>query len=273
MGEMAVFPAKERKWREIRVSIVVFADCYCVPPCQKGLPAIQSLLRPGPCASFRRQLSIIDKVATFMDLAYPKHVSKEAINRLPLKRYHGVIHLVREDSEVPEALAALEKESVLGFDTESRPSFQKGVSYPPTILQFAAEKAVYLFQLRHLEGLGLFAPLLGNAAVLKVGVALHEDLRRLKAVEDFDEAGFIELGDISQRLGIVNTGLRALAAIFLGCRISKGAQVSNWNKPDLTEAQITYAATDAWACREIYYAMQAKGLLEAGESPDQQAAG
>lgn len=160
------------------------------------------------------------------------------------------------------AVADLETEPVLGFDTESRPSFRPGQSYPVAIVQLAKRDRVYLFQVLRFDSPGPLQRIYENAGILKVGVALHEDIRRLRASHDFDARGFFELSRITQKeLEIENTGLRALVALLLGVRVSKGAQVSNWSNPNLTEAQIRYAATDAWVSRQLYIYLQAHGLL------------
>lgn len=194
------------------------------------------------------------------DPAVETRVTKEDVNALPLQSYDGPITLVRSATDVDEAVESLRHETVLGFDTESRPSFRKGQNFPPCLLQFAGEERVWLFQLRHLEGMDWIRPIFENPGIRKVGVALHEDLRRLQGMYNFETRGFVELGAITQQLGIVNTGLRSLAAIFLHFRVSKGVQVSNWNRSELSEAQIKYAATDAWVSREIYLKLQEKEL-------------
>lgn len=186
---------------------------------------------------------------------------------MPLQRYEGEIQVVRRDEDVEAALEALRQEPVLGFDTESRPSFKKGVSYPPALMQFAGENRAYLFQLRLLSSPARLCELLAAETPLKVGVALHEDMRRLAELCEFQPRGVIELGDFSRKLGIVNTGLRSLAGIFLKIRISKSSQVSNWNRKELSESQIRYAATDAWVCLQIYKRLHDLGLASEFSRP------
>jgi ribonuclease D len=179
-------------------------------------------------------------------------ISRDEINRLPLFRYEGQIQLIQTDSQVAAAVSELRRERVLGFDIETRPTFQKGESYPPALLQLAGSSAVYVFQLLQLQDLTWFKDLFSDAQILKAGVSLNHDIRKLKARQDFQEAGFVELSTLSDAAGIKNNGLRGLAAILLGLRISKGAQRSNWSRPDLTREQVLYAATDAFISREIY---------------------
>ena len=179
-------------------------------------------------------------------------ISRDDINKLPLFRYEGKIHLIQNDLEVAAAVSELRRERVLGFDIETRPSFQKGESYPPALLQLAGGSAVYVFQLLKLQDLKWFVDLFSDANIIKAGVSLDHDIRKLKERQDFQVAGFVELSTLSDAAGIRNNGLRGLAAILLGLRISKGSQRSNWSRPDLSREQIAYAATDAYISREIY---------------------
>lgn len=184
-------------------------------------------------------------------------ISKEEINTLPRVSYEGQIHVVDSDDLVNAAVHALEKEKVLGFDTETRPAFKAGEYYPPALVQLASSTGVYVFQLRHIADHRALASLLADKRVLKAGVAVRDDLINLDKVFTFKPAGFVELAEMRARLGIKNAGLRGLAALLLGYRISKHAKISRWDAPKLTHEQLVYAATDAWACREIYFALQA----------------
>ncbi|MFA5258028.1 MAG: 3'-5' exonuclease [Opitutales bacterium] len=192
----------------------------------------------------------------------PTTISKEVINVLPLSRYDGPIELVSTPGQMHVAVAALKKESILGFDTETRPSFKRGKGYPPALLQLGGAEKVYLFQLLKLEDLSPVLEILSDPDIVKVGVAIRDDVRKLREQKDFIPGGFVELADITQKADVVNTGLRSLAGIFLGVRISKGAQVSNWSRDHLTDAQTVYAATDAWISREIYMKLLDIGLVD-----------
>jgi ribonuclease D len=179
-------------------------------------------------------------------------ITKAEINDLPLFRYEGPIHLISDGDEARRAVKILKKEPVLGFDTESRPSFRKGDHYLPSLVQFASRTEVYLFQIGQFDGIEALSPLLSSKSVAKVGVALHDDVRRLKEIAPYKDRGFVEVATMTKQLGITNTGLRSLAGILLGFRISKGAQVSNWARTKLTRSQLIYAATDAWVSRMLY---------------------
>ncbi len=190
-----------------------------------------------------------------------RSISREDLANLTVNRYHGPVHLVSTSHELAQALADIRQERVTGFDTETRPAFRKGEVYLPCLAQVATARAVYLFPLRHTEMFPALTELLTEARLAKAGVALADDLRSLKKLFPFTEKHIVDLGLAARRCGLEQTGVRNLAAIFLGFRIPKGARTSNWAAPRLTEAQVTYAATDAWVCRELYLRMESLGLL------------
>ncbi len=190
-------------------------------------------------------------------------ISREEMANLPIRRYEGEVCLVTTARDLDRALADIRLESVVGFDTETRPAFKKGESHPPCLVQAATARAVYLFQLRQLDVFQVLAELLAEPRIVKVGVALANDLRPLKLLFPFIERNVLDLGVVARRSSLSQTGLRNLAGIFLGFRIPKGARTSNWAAPRLTAAQITYAATDAWACRELFLKFESLGLLQA----------
>lgn len=189
-------------------------------------------------------------------------ISKDEINSLPIERYQGKVHLVTSRRQVKPAVRRLKQESILGFDTETRPSFRKGDSYLPSLVQLAGEKAVYIF---HLECIGFpdeLKEILSTPDIVKVGVALDYDVKKLRQLSDFEPGGFKGMEPLAREVGIRNQGLRGLAAIALGIRIAKGAQCSNWSRKELSKSQIDYAATDAWVSREIYLALQRRRTQE-----------
>jgi ribonuclease D len=138
------------------------------------------------------------------------------------------------------------------------------------LVQLAGESGVYLAQLKKIGDLGLLGALFADARVIKAGVAIAGDIAKLHEVMPFEPAGFVELGRMAANKGIPASGVRTLAANLLGLRISKGAQCSNWDRNELTPAQIQYAATDAWVCREIYLFLEQHGhgpVKRAGGKP------
>jgi ribonuclease D len=181
-----------------------------------------------------------------------RKISKAEINELPLIAWEGEIQILESAEEMEAAASILANESHLGFDTETRPSFKKGDYYPPALIQLATEHCVYLFRISETETFDPLLPILESPDILKTGVAIKDDVKELRAMEDFTPNGFVEIADITVKLGYENRGLRALAGLLLQGRISKAAQVTNWARPKLDNKQVRYAATDAWISREIY---------------------
>ena len=188
-------------------------------------------------------------------------ISREDLAELPIRRYEGKVILVATPEELEEAQTDLRQETVVGLDTETRPAFKKGESHLPALVQVATGRAVYLFQLRRTETHPVLAKLLSDPRIIKAGISLKDDLRALKQVFDFAEDNMLDLGTVARSAGFGQTGVRNLAGILLGFRIPKGTKTSNWAARELSEAQITYAATDAWACRELYLRFRSLGLL------------
>jgi ribonuclease D len=185
-----------------------------------------------------------------------QRLTKDEINACPLMRWTGPIQVIRTPEALAGAVGQLATETVLGFDTETRPSFCKGESHRPALLQLAGENEVFIFQLRHM-GLPLpLRDLLATPGIVKAGVAPAYDLKELQKLGPFEPAGFTDLSKLAKRAGFQNHGLRGLAAALLGRRIAKGAQTSNWAQGTLTPAQIQYAATDAWVGRKLYCCLQ-----------------
>jgi ribonuclease D len=191
---------------------------------------------------------------------FPTTIAREQVNALSLARYEGPITVVANSRDVWPAVEYLRDETLLGFDTESRPSFRRGDNHPVALLQLAGAERVYLFQLQLLETLDPILALLADPSIRKAGVAIRDDIRKLQELGGFIPGNFVEISDLSRRLDITNTGLRNLCAIFLSFRVSKGAQVTNWARPDLTAAQTSYAATDAWVSRLLYLKFAGMGL-------------
>jgi ribonuclease D len=196
-----------------------------------------------------------------LPVEFLRPITSEAINALPIRRYEGEVHLVATRDQAERAAADFAAERVVGFDTETRPAFRAGVSYPPALVQAATARAVYLFQLAQLDFGPVLAALLGSGSTAKAGVGVADDLRQLRQVFDFTPAAIVDLGAVARRHGLERSGVRALAALFLGIRIPKGTKTSNWAARRLSPAQVAYAATDAWACRELYLRFEAMRLL------------
>jgi ribonuclease D len=187
-------------------------------------------------------------------------ISRDDMVNLPIRRYEGEVRMVATPQDFEHALADIRTERVVGLDTETRPAFRKGESHLPCLVQVATAPAVYLFQLSNPGAFPVLAELLESSRIVKAGVSLAYDLRSLKLVFPFEERNIVDLGLVAKRSGLSQSGVRNLAGIFLGFRIPKGNRTSNWSVPKLSPAQITYAATDAWACRELFLRFETLGL-------------
>jgi len=192
---------------------------------------------------------------------FRRTISRGEVNELPIRRYEGEILLIETPEDLERAMADIRQESVVGLDTETRPAFRKGESHLPCLVQVASARAVYLFALQRMDYSRELAELLTEPLIVKAGVSLAHDLRQLKLVFAFEQAAVVDLGVAARERGVSQSGVRNLAANFLGFRIPKGNRTSNWAARHLSPAQITYAATDAWACRELFLRFKELGLL------------
>jgi ribonuclease D len=192
-------------------------------------------------------------------MKYQSSITDEEIKLLPRKEFDGEIFLIDNLNKLHKVMPLLEEEKILGFDTETRPSFKKGKNNDVALMQLATSDRAFLFRLNMI---GLPQPLKDlceDPSVLKVGLALKDDLSGLvKLNGDFNPASFIDLQDMAKELSIQNNGLKKLTAIVLNFRISKSRskRLSNWENETLTHKQVKYAATDAWVCYELYQAMK-----------------
>ncbi|MBS2098025.1 3'-5' exonuclease [Carboxylicivirga linearis] len=181
-----------------------------------------------------------------------KTISKEALSELPLQHFEGDVVVVEDESKIEELVRELEQHSVIGFDTETKPSFQKGKVNKVALLQLATSDQGYLFRMNKTGFHPALVRLLENQDIAKIGVGIRDDLRGLNRLVPFKHAGFVELQDYVKQVGIEDTSLRKLAGLVLHFRVSKRQRLSNWEAPHLTPSQVIYAATDAWVAIELY---------------------
>jgi len=194
-------------------------------------------------------------------LALPREISREALALLPVRRYEGEVVMVASPKDFDRAWEDLAQEAAVGWDTETRPAFKVGESYLPSLVQAATGRAVYLFQLAKMDFSKVVGGLFAEPSIVKPGISVADDLKKLKQVFPFEEASVLDLGTVAKRHGLKQTGLRNMAGIFLGIRVAKGSKTTNWAAPRLTEQQVNYAATDAWACRELYLKFKELGMV------------
>jgi ribonuclease D len=190
-----------------------------------------------------------------------RELTRDEVNALEIRRYEGEVRLVETAQELEHAAADWREERIVGFDTETRPAFKPGESYPPALAQLATARRVYLLPLLRLDCSGALRGLLASEHSVKAGVGMPDDMRALRKSFEFTEKAVVDLGAVARRHGLKQSGVRYLAALLLGFRIPKGTKTSNWASPRLSPQQIAYAATDAWVCRELYLRFQQLGLL------------
>ena len=189
--------------------------------------------------------------------AFKTHITAEEINQLPLKCFDGKVVLVSDAAEVAKAFKEISKHDVVGFDTETRPSFHKGQHYSVALLQLALPAKVFLVRLNETGITDDMVEFFENPKILKAGVGVRDDIRIMQKLKRFKAEGFTELTTLSKEAGLQVESVKKLTALLLGFRISKSAQTSNWEATTLNEKQISYAATDAWVCLEIYKKLMA----------------
>jgi Ribonuclease D len=183
---------------------------------------------------------------------YKENITAEELAEHELSWFKGEIVLVDNLKTFYEVFPRLLRSDLLGFDTETRPTFKKGKKNAVSLIQLSTGDLACLFRINRIGIPNELVDLLSDPAVIKAGVAVHDDVRFLKGVRKFAPEGFVDLQTLVKDFGIQSSGLKKLAAIVLGFRISKRQQVTDWEAEQLSEAQQIYAATDAWVCHQIY---------------------
>jgi len=190
-------------------------------------------------------------------MAFRESITNEELKELPLRIFEGEIHVINNIEDARSAAHFLADQPVLGFDTETKPAFQKGRTNRVALLQFCTESEAFLFRVNNIGLPYELRKILSDPVVIKPGVAIRDDIKTLRAIGNFHPDGFVELQDRAKELGIQDFSLKKLTAIVLGFRISKSQQLTNWEADELSQAQQIYAATDAWATLEVYRKMTA----------------
>lgn len=189
-------------------------------------------------------------------MAFQSTIDNDTVASLPAARFAGRIVIVDKNEQIEEACNDLKRYDVIGFDTETRPSFRAGVSYKVGLLQLSTPDTCYLFRLSHIRLDNRILKILGSRQILKIGADVTGDIRALHALRNFHADGFVDLQVEASRWGIEEKSLRKLSAIVLNMRVSKAQRLSNWEAEILTQQQQEYAATDAWVCIEIMKELQ-----------------
>ncbi|MCD6332819.1 MAG: 3'-5' exonuclease domain-containing protein 2 [Bacteroidales bacterium] len=185
-------------------------------------------------------------------MRYPAHIDREAIMKLPMCSFRGEIELIEPLQDCRAAVDEISKFSVVGFDTETKPVFKRGVQNKISLVQFSTGRKAWLFRLKNAQIPLPLKQLLKESTIEKVGVSVQDDIHALGSCCSGGNYGFVDLQNMVNQYGIEELSLRKMAAIVLNIRISKSQQLSDWNAPVLSEAQIRYAATDAWMALMIY---------------------
>lgn len=166
--------------------------------------------------------------------------------------FTGKIHVISTDQELQMTAVALSGAKVLGFDTETKPSFKKGDVFKVAMLQLSTETDAYLIRLANVTQYNIIKNIFESEQVVKVGLAIRHDLKQLKKIFNFEHKNFVELQDLAKLKGLKNFGLKGMTEEVLNATISKGPKLTNWEAKILTEPQLKYAATDAWIGLVLY---------------------
>jgi ribonuclease D len=183
------------------------------------------------------------------------NIEDEYVRSLPVTSFPGIIHVIDHYADFEIIKPRLIHETLLGFDTETKPCFKKGHYHPVALLQLSTREQAFLIRLNKVHLPEFIIEILEDTNITKVGVALKDDLNALNKIVPFEPDGFIDLQQFVKQFGIEDNGLKKLVANILGFRISKKSQTSNWEQEELSREQLEYAATDAWVCRQMYEAL------------------
>lgn len=196
-----------------------------------------------------------------MNSRFLEHISKEDLQALPLLAFEGTIHTLSTEAECNEAVQELRHFDVIGFDTEKKPTFNKGEYNHTAMVQLSTMEDAYLFRLNQMGYPSSLFDLMADRSILKLGISIDDDLKDLNKARNFHPSNFIDMNDVVKDLGVKHMGVKKLAAVILNARISKNQQVSNWESETLTPAQLRYAATDAWICLAIHRKLEEQGYI------------
>ena len=190
-----------------------------------------------------------------------KFVAKEEVQNYPVLKFTGNIHLIDDPEKISECCRIISKSKFIGFDTETKPSFKKGVMYNISLIQLSVDDDVFLFRINKVGFHQELIDILANPNLCKIGIDIKNDLMGLKKITLFNPASFIDLNQIAAKNGFKSIGAVKLSIMLLGCRISKSQRLSDWSAEFLTKKQQEYAAIDAWICLKIFNEFKSQNYL------------
>lgn len=200
------------------------------------------------------------------DDSYSLSIDKHIVSDMPVVTYDGAITVIESPGDVADAVGFLRTQRVVGFDTETKPNFRRGVINNVSLIQISTDDRSFLFRINKTGLTPELREFLECGDVIKVGLSLKDDFHMLHRICEFEPAGFVELQEMVRRFRISDLSLQKIFAIIFSRRISKGQRLTNWDAPKLTPAQMAYASIDAWACLRIYRTLEA-GLFDPASSP------
>lgn len=187
-----------------------------------------------------------------MNKRFEPQIENEALKELPQLMFNGELITVDSKEMLEEVAPEIARHNIVGFDTETKPSFKKGVRNKVSLIQISTEDKCYLIRVQKTGINETLRTWFQDDSITKIGLSLRDDFRELRHFQKIDLRGFIDLQEIASKYGVLELSLRKMSALVLGGRISKRQQLTNWENQVLTEGQKQYAATDAWACLKIY---------------------
>ena len=193
-------------------------------------------------------------------MTFNKFVSKDEIKNYSIEKFTGKIHVIEKENDVLAAYSFLKKQKILGFDTESKPTFKKGVSSQVSLIQFSTKDQAFLFRINKIGFNEKLIDIISDKEIKKIGIAIFDDIKALQKIKSFESNSIVDLNQLALNLGFESIGAVKLSILILGFAISKSVRLSNWERENLSISQLEYAATDAWICIMIY-----KKLLNEGE--------
>lgn len=185
-------------------------------------------------------------------MSFHPSVTPEEIALMPPARFAGRIVVVDSDETMRMAEEVLSREPVIGYDTETRPNFQKGEDHGIALVQLSTADTAFLFRVKKMPLSSKICEILSCGEIIKSGAAIRDDIRGMRRTTQFDPCGFVDLQSIAGQWGIEELSVKKMAALVLKIKMSKAQRLTNWEAVRLTDSQQQYAAMDAWVCREIF---------------------